>query len=60
MIRTDFGRKMVAPSALFRGNLMRARVTWDSLKEEATVLRLPPADQQHGRWQSDSGNMRFD
>lgn len=33
------------------------QITWNSQKQEATVLRLPPLDQRHGCWQSDSAHM---
>ena len=35
------------------------QITWNSLGQEARVLRLPPRDQQHGCWQSDSGHASF-
>jgi hypothetical protein len=54
------GRQRISTMVHIEDPVEGTRITWDSLKEEATVLRLPPKDQQHGCWQSDSGNMRID
>ena len=35
-----------------------AQINWNSQTREARVLRLPPQDQRHGCWRSDSGNMQ--
>ena len=32
---------------------------WSSRSNKATVIELPPAEQRHGCWTSDSGNLRY-
>ncbi len=35
------------------------RSNWDSRSKKARVIKMPPQDQRHGCWVTDSGNMRM-
>ncbi len=35
------------------------RSNWDSRTKKARVIKMPPQDQRHGCWATDSGNMRM-
>jgi len=34
-------------------------IRWDSRKKKVTVVQLPPEEQRHGCWQSDSGRLNW-
>jgi hypothetical protein len=49
------GPQQVVTSVQINDPVEGTQITWNSQKQEARVLKIPPVDQQHGCWRSDSG-----
>lgn len=60
MYKMPFGeQEKTVTSAFVDDPVEGTQINWNTDRAEAHVLKLPPQDQRHGCWASDSGNMRM-